>query len=439
MTSLALSRLALLLLLLGGSWILCGCRCDEQRPAPDGGAAPSLPARHAVALVAETRGTVEVRRSRSLRWERARPGSTLYARDSVRTGQDGFARVTLRGTNSAMELGADSLVIIEPPARPAPAVARGSVPPQDDQRPVPAAVARVDRGTVTGVLPEGAAPLALETPDGTRTLLSAGNGEAVPFRARLRKDGTLELAVFKGPARVQGRGEAVELSPGQAVDVAAGGAVARPVDLPSYPDLVGPLVDAKVRTGQPVVLSWSKVPEAAAYRVQLSGAVGFVPLVLDRLSDRPQTTLDPLQRPQTLYWRVCSVDGAGREGEFGFARRFHVQQGGAVQALLEPADGARVEYVRRPLPIDFSWRGSGRGSRYRLVVGRAPELSRRPVVRRVTRDAAVTVPGLGQGTYYWGVYRLTGDKPEPLFYRPFRLRVVKRSPPKVKVPRRITW
>jgi hypothetical protein len=381
-----------------------------------------------VAELTKVEGVVDHRPAKTLTWRSAAVGMPLHHRDAVKTGKGASARVTFSRGGGTLEIDEQSLVVIEPPPE---------LPPGG--KPEPQQVARVERGTVRGVAKPGAPPVKVVTPDGKTTQIAAEGAEPVPFRVRVRKDGPLEVAVLKGRARVRSGKSEVVLKPKQVVDVTAK-QISAPVDLLPYPTLTAPPVDAKVATGTEMELGWEPVEGATMYRVQVSHLLSFSVRLYDTTVVVPSFRLPAPKAMQTYVWRVASVDRAGRESEFGFARRFHVQTAVAPVPgkLLAPPDNAGLQYVDKPKPILFRWQGEAEG--YELVVSRRPTLKGGVVIHRRCAETSLEVPGLRAGAYYWGVYARSKDKRrKPLFDDPYKLVIARRRPPYVKVPKTIKW
>jgi hypothetical protein len=283
----------------------------------------------------------------------------------------------------------------------------------------------------------GGPPVKVVTPDGDAEIVASGD-EPVPFRIRIRNN-KLEVAVLKGTAQVRSGESVVTLKPRQVVEVAAR-KISEPVDLLPYPVLVAPPVDAKVETGTEMELRWTPVPGAAMYRVQVSHLVSFAKRQYNSTVVVPVFKLPAPEAKKTYVWRVSSVDSAGRESEFGYARRFHIQTStrAVPGQLLHPPDNTGLQYpVGKPQPVLFRWRGES--DKYELVVARSPTLKRRIVARRRTKHSELTLPKLRRGHYYWGVYAVDGKTKQPLFEKPHKLVIASRRPPYVRVPKTIKW
>lgn len=393
--------------------------------------APPAKSKTPVAQLARMVGEVGHRPAETLVWQQAAQGMGLHDHDAIKTGKGAAATVSFTGARKLkLEIEELSLVIIDAPAE---------SPAAPSKKPRAVRVARVEKGTVRGVIAPGAAPVKVVTPDGETTQIEAAGTEAVPFRLRVNKGGKLEVAVLKGSARVRSGSSEVMLKPQQVVEVGPK-QVSQPVDLLPYPVLVAPPVDAKVQAGTEMELRWTPVEGAAMYRVQVSHMVSFSERLYDNTIMGPSFQLPAPRAMQTYVWRVSSVDKAGRESEFGYARRFHVEtvQSAIAGQLLHPPDNAGLPFVRgQKNPVAFRWQGEA--EQYELVVARAPSLKQGVVARHRVKTTEEVLTTLRSGAYYWGVFGIHGKTRTPLFEKAHRLVITARRPPYVRVPKTIKW
>jgi len=414
-------------LLLVGAAVLSAC--DEQEEKKDVSARP-------VAKLAKTVGEVSHRSANTVVWKPAKQDMKLYDRDALKTGEGASAVVSflLVGKKLRLEIEEQSLVIIEAPSQ---------APPQTKPKAAPTSpprVARVERGTIRGIAEPGAPPVRVATPQG-ETEISAAGKEPVPFRVRMRKGGKVEVAVLKGTAQVRSGTSEVTVEPRHVVDIERKG-VSKPVELLPYPVLIAPPVDAEVVAGSDMELRWTPVGGAALYRVQVSRAVSFEERLFDTTVVTPFFKLPAPKAMQTYVWRVASVDPAGRESEFGYARRFHVKSAevAALGQLLHPPDNTGLQLIiGKPSPVLFRWKGEG--EMFELVVARSPTLRKGVVSRRRMKETEEVLTSLHKGVYYWGVYALGegGKDRRALFEKAYKLVISRRKPPYVRVPKAIKW
>lgn len=389
-----------------------------------------------IARITELHGDVDHRAAQSLTWRSASAGLQLHHRDMVKTGPASKAEIRY-DSGGSLSLDERSLVVLEAPQR--------------QQQRTRLQIARVQSGTVRGVAAPGKT-MRVVTPDGKTTEIRAKGGAKAKLRLRLRPDGELEVAVLEGRAHVSRDGRAVELESGQLVAASKGAGLRQPRRLLAYPALRDPAVDAKLPANEPVVLRWREIAGAHHYRVQLGRAISFFG-AKSLLSPPGKTELaaPQLEQGQRYVWRVASVDSAGHEGEFGFARRFSIVAPRWRDAGVDsgpdsgeplrtrPADNAQLEYVRRPKRVVFRW-SRGDGKKFRFVLGPKRKLDGKLIVDRVVAKPRTSVKKLRAGTYYWRVFRISphGDQ-QPLGRKPLQLTVVRRRPPRVDVPPAIQW
>lgn len=418
--------------LLAVAAVLAVAACKKsQPPAPppaDAGAAEAAKSLAAiVASCAAMDGDVQVRRAGGKEWATVATGAVFRAGDVVKTGPAGFVRIEFL-SGGGLELEADAEVAIDlvPPA--APAVA-GAPAPQAESR------VSVERGVVRGYMPAkaDAAPIVLRTAEGKDVRLAPAAGEK-PVAVRLTRGarGT-EVAVTSGEVRV---GETT-LRSGQAADATAQGP-AEVVELIEFPASVEPGIDARFRWDPQLTIriSWRPVAGASGYRVQIARDLAFQSVEQAFDVEGAQTTLVP--RTEGVYaWRVASRDGAGRLGEYGFARRIYLEKEQPKDLLVGPSDGHVINFAEQLPPIEFTWQSSANAAAYRLVIARGPDLLAQKLMELETSGQRLEVVALEAGTYYWGVYVKDPKAPQPIFVKARQLVLQKVAKPKVKVPRAI--
>jgi hypothetical protein len=218
--------------------------------------------------------------------------------------------------------------------------------------------------------------------------------------------------------------------------------VTEPVQLIDFPQSVEPGIDARAHLvpGLTVRLAWRAVGGAAGYRVQVARDLSFQRVVRSAQVDGTELVFAP-KEPGMYAWRVASVDGAQRQGEFGFARRLYCEEKPPVDLLVGPADGAVIRFTEALPQVTFTWTSSGDAQQYLVVLASGPDLLEDRVESAVVagQRAQLRIPEAGE--YWWGVYQggeAPDRPPQPLFARARRIYVVKAAKPKVEVPRAIT-
>jgi hypothetical protein len=417
-------------LVLAASAAALACKKEAPPPPRPVEAVKALAA--IVASAASVVGTVEVHRPGG-GWEAVQPGSVFRVGDEVRTGTLSTARVEFVA-GGGLELEELALVVIDA-APPAPAQA-GQPAPAPDTR------VAVKEGVVRGFLPEapaqGAAPgIVVATGDGAEVRLAARPGEKAAFRLT-RKEGGTELAVTGGRATLRGAGGEATLVSGQATVASAAG-LTEAAELIEFPPSVEPGIDARFQLVPElsVRLAWKPVPGATAYRVQVARDLSFQRPFMGVTVEGTEVSFAP--REAGMYaWRVASVDGGRRQGEYGFARRLYCELSPPRDLLVAPADGATVRFVEAPPTLEFAWEAPGEARPCRIVLASGPDLLRESAVTEIVtgQRAELRIPAPGE--YRWGVYVETEAGPRPIFAKPRRLVVQKLSRPRAELPRALS-
>jgi hypothetical protein len=136
-----------------------------------------------------------------------------------------------------------------------------------------------------------------------------------------------EVTSFRGRTTVSTGKESVVLEGREKVEAAAAtGSFSPKVALPDSPQPLAP-ADNRIydlKTGDQVDLKWTKVPEAARYRLQISRSRLFVPDSTEvDLDDRVQTQARvKVAKEGSYFWRVAAIDANGLASDWSFVRRF---------------------------------------------------------------------------------------------------------------------
>lgn len=374
--------------------------------APIPRAAERLPIGHCDSAV----GPARIRPAETLQWEALADGRALYVGDIIETGESAMARVAYV-SGKQLQIAPSSVVVMEPPDR------------ADGNEQI-----SIQAGTVRGIVEEGQGEIRIRAPDGDQLSLSpeAGSGK-LAYRIGVRADKTLEVAVREGRGVVRsGVGQTATLAAGSARDVAQGQLVGEVVELPAFPGLVSPGVDATVRYREQLslALKWKAISGAVAYHVQVAEDQSFQHLRIDEVSGAPRWIFEP-PAAGTYYWRVATKGKGGRESEFGFSRRLYVTPGErGLDLLVAPADGAELEFpANQPRFISFTWRAAVPPAPYVLLVSEYEDVRHKPTVRITTKAQEVMTRQIPPGYYYWGVYLQRGGAFTPIFKVPRKLTV----------------
>ncbi len=381
--------------------LLCAAACKET-PASEDAAVATTRIEHVeqalariVATCAEARGTVETRRKGQPQWDPAKVGATFRERDWVRTGPGGFARIRFSG-GGFLELREGTTILVD-------------------------TALSIESGSLVAITEPGANPIVVRSKDGSEARIVAAAGDA-GAHLRLTASGPgLEIAVTKGSVNVvTGDGEQ-SIAAGEARDL-AGRKISAPIKLIGFPRSLAPGVDARFlfAVDLKVAIAWKAVPQAARYRVQVSRDTQFESLVLD--ADAATTGVAFAPDAIGVYaWRVAAIDGSGRLGEFGFARRIYLEEEEPRDLLVSPPHGIKFGFAEKYPRIGFSWQSAGNTKNYKLVI-RDGETT---VATLATTNQRIEVSTLREGTYEWGVYAVRDNREVPIFLSPRMLTIRK--------------
>ncbi len=404
----------------GAALLLLRHRPATTTPAAGTGSGPA--AEQPIARLSQLWGDVFHRPRGSNTWSPATQGMALRYHDTIRSGRGARFRATFLA-GGRIDADEETELLIEPPQA-------GGRTPQ----------ARVARGTIR-VEAQPGVPLRFLGADGRPAEIVATGRDPVALRIRGTAGGALEVAALRGAVQVRSAdGTTTSVGPDEAFEVRSGQPAVK-IKLLPFPALSAPGVDARLREGL-VTLRWVGVDGASRYRVQVSHFISFDENLADMVITGTELRFPEL-KADTYVWRVCSIDEHGREGEFGFARRFTTYPSETPAALptgtamIAPADRAVVEYVKGSRPVVFRWKQPKAATV--LVIARARELLKHVEVKRAASAGRSEVEGLLAGVHYWGVYA-TDKQGElrPLFARPYRVVIVNRTNPNVRLPA-IDW
>jgi hypothetical protein len=286
---------------------------------------PLAPAGRREAHFVNLDGTVRVKKAASLQWIRADYNTSLEKGDFVQTESDGVARIIF-ADNTNYTLKPDALIVVE------------------ESREDP-----VTRATKVAVqVTSGAVDLAtarFETP-GSTSQVSFADAVATlkeESRADVRNDpdnNVHEITVDSGQAEVTRGSSSVQLGQYEQVSFAAQQPGLVPKKVIAPPSLLTPqnLELKLVRDPKSTTLdfSWTEVPQAKTYHLQISPSVMLSNFVVDKkVSGRTSIPISGLEEG-TYYWMVSAIDSKGVESQPSQPNRLNlVHQVAGNQAYLE--------------------------------------------------------------------------------------------------------
>ncbi len=157
---------------------------------------------------------------------------------------------------------------------------------------------------------------------------------------------------------------------------------------------------AELGPAQPqIVLRWARVPLAVAYHVEISPDPTFETIAVERRLAGESFVWEAVPA-QIHYWRVRSLDQAGRPGPWSLTKTIAAYF--VPPTLAEPHDGARFLVGQAPPEITLSFRRVRAVRRYRLEVARDATFRRVIWARTTGGEKAVFVPP-AVGVFYWRV------------------------------------
>jgi hypothetical protein len=136
-----------------------------------------------------------------------------------------------------------------------------------------------------------------------------------------------EVTSFRGRTTVSTGKETVVLEGQERIAAGVGNRIISPkIPLPDSPQPTFP-ADNRIydlKTGDQVELKWTKVPQAARYRLQISRSRLFVPDSTEvDLDDRVQSNARvKVSREGSYFWRVASIDPNSIASDWSLVRRF---------------------------------------------------------------------------------------------------------------------
>jgi len=152
-------------------------------------------------------------------------------------------------------------------------------------------------------------------------------------------------------------------------------------------------------TGQsiPLLLSWNALPDADAYRVQLSIVPDFSTLFADVQQTDSSLLIDGIPPYTVMYWRVAAVEH-GTQSRWSAAWRFRTLPG--APALLSPMTDEHAVPSNTPLV----WRRLNGTVQYQVQVALANSFSPLFAECNDVADTTVSPAGFVTGTtYFWRV------------------------------------
>ncbi len=158
-----------------------------------------------------------------------------------------------------------------------------------------------------------------------------------------------------------------------------------------------------------ISMGWSGNPEITSYSVQLSKDRNFSSTESEEKTHSNSLSMKKELSPGTWFWRVKGKTSSGNETPFSEIFFFNLKKSVPI-ALSYPEEGEEIHYISTGGNTVFQWNDPNRGSRYRLLVAKDPEMT--SVVKRQDTDKTrLSVKNLPGGKLFFRISLLapTGE------------------------------
>jgi FecR protein len=265
------------------------------------------------AMLSHAEGDVAIQRAGSGSWENVRDGQALFNGDFVRTGHSGAAEI-LFTDGTLYTLRPDSLFEVHGAATP--------------------------RRAATSQVKMVTGNISVYTAQSGSTVKTDAATAEIQQETRagitVEEDKSTDVSVTRGAATVRtdhGTAQLVDRQKTRA-DFATR-SLGPTVEVPPYPTPANP-IDGKVfdlRTEQEVTLSWSKISEAARYRLQISRSRLFIPdaMIVDLDNRTANRQNVKVLEEGTFYWRVAAINSTGQSSDWSPSLRFRMSNNPAAE------------------------------------------------------------------------------------------------------------
>jgi hypothetical protein len=161
---------------------------------------------------------------------------------------------------------------------------------------------------------------------------------------------------------------------------------------------ISPAINEKLDASK-VTFEWGAVPNAVAYKLQLSTNPTFSVLLLNIKVLTTSYFFDTfLTNDTTYYWRIRPVY-ADTKGPWSTAWTFESMDPLAAPALVSPDHKAEVTS-----PVMLDWDGVDRAAQYKVLIGKDLAFTIKVASKKTVETSAdFTLP---VGKYYWRVRAL---------------------------------
>lgn len=286
-------------------------------------------------------GKVQVKKVNSVTWENADYQLTLDKGDLIQTASEGVARIAFAdGTTYTVK--GDTLVTVEE-----------NLVVQDHASSVGVHISsgQVDLATGTWEVPGSKAEVSFENAVAS---LQANSRAAVRSDPDTKQQ---EITVAAGGAELSRGNEHLDIGQWERVTFPVGGHFTKSQVL-APPELLQPLNLQPIIVADPkrdpVHFSWSTVPTAKSYEIQVSTTAAFNHVVTDKRTANDSLDIAALD-PGDYFWRVRAIDADNKTSDVSDSFKFTLAiQGKELDMLLEidstELQGNVVEVIGRTEP-----------------------------------------------------------------------------------------
>ncbi|HVF21049.1 MAG TPA: Ig-like domain-containing protein [Mycobacteriales bacterium] len=161
--------------------------------------------------------------------------------------------------------------------------------------------------------------------------------------------------------------------------------------------------------GGDVTFSWTAVPGAAKYRVQVSRSELFGTTLYSADTRNLHATPQAALPADLLFWRVAPMDASSNLGTYtqgSFTRTW-----AAAPEVMAPADGAPLEYPKNPLL--FTWQPLTGAQKYNIQVDDDINFVGSPTYVTNNTSYTLTDPQTNDQQFFWRVQGVSGSVLSP--------------------------
>ena len=351
-----------------------------------------------VATLTEFGGEVITRPSHLPLWENVESQHVFHQRDKIFTRPDGRAIIKFKGMDSTIEVGPNSMVVLEMKQK-------------DD----------------FGGLFAGEPEVASVNINGVKANINKGTKLSVEKDA----SGKAKLAVLEGKAEIATKeGESVDVSANQQIAVSNKEEISAPSLIPLR--LRSPAEGFSTRTGSIISFSYSRDNSLTSPTLQVARSPAFLTPTEYRIEKNTLNIKAPNEGE--YYWRITAQDPQSQKKVTSSARQFRVS-GNKPPRILSPQSGQILSYLendgeqaeREGVSPVFAWQATGE-TQYQLQISGRKGFTKL-LLDKVFNKERVQPVLMRWGQYQFRVRALRQDGSKSPWSQPNKFRVVREALP----------